>query len=174
MIFLKSIQTLGCFFSFNLGIISFLLHLIHFLVHFNKQVLHSLVISLFDIEFDLQGLASLVEAFFFGLFQCIELPQLGLFSFNLLFSELVYILCELVDPLFFILELSLYILCLSLEHENFSATLFSFSYSSHCSSLFFVQHAAQFPSFSLSPLFLLFVKLLNLLILTIFVDNGVL
>ena len=174
MIFLKSIETLGCFFSFNLRIISLLLHLIHFLMHFNKQVLHSFIISLFDIEFDLQGLTFFVDAFIFGLFQSIKLPQLGLFGFNLLFSKLIYVFCELVDPLFFNLELSVHIFCLSFEHKIFCATLLSLSNSRYCSCLFLIQHAAQFPSFSLSPLFLFFIKLLNLLILTVFVDNGVL
>ena len=61
MVFLKAGQARIVFFGFMLCIISLLLKFIGLLVHLDKQVLHALQISLFDIQSDLQRLTALIN-----------------------------------------------------------------------------------------------------------------
>ena len=143
-------------------------------MHLNQQVFHALHFSLFYIESDLQRLASLINSFFLCLLESIKLPQLGLFSINLLLPKAVDLLSQLVDALLLLFDLPLSRLSLLLVHVDLRAALLSLTDSSHSPGLLLIKHSSQFSGLGLSALFFLFVELLKLLILAVLVDHSVL
>jgi len=111
-------------------------------VHLHQQVLHSLQFGFFSVQFDLERGALVIVALVFGFLQSVDLSQMALLLLNLLFAERVNHLCKFIDPRFFRLHLLLSLLCLSLEHVDFGATLLSFSDCGDCALLFRAKHAA--------------------------------
>ena len=95
-------------------------------------------------------------------------------SLNLLLSQLLHVLRELNNSLFFFSDLLLQAVRLALEHVDFRAVLLSLTDGGNGSGLLFVDHSAQLSCFSLASFFLFFIKLLKLLILAVFVHHCVL
>lgn len=160
MVFLKAGQARVVFFGFMLRIISLLLEFIGLLVHLDKQVLHALQISLFDIQSNLQRLTALINTLILRLLESIELSEMAFLGLDLLLAQLLHILRELNNSLLFFSDLLLQTVRLALEHVDLCTVLFSLTDGGNGSGLLFVDHSAQLSCFSLASFFLFFIELL--------------
>ena len=160
MVFLQASQTPSCFGAVQVSICSFLLELISFLVHLNQELFHSFKVSCLAIQFDLQGLTSLIDTFILRSLQGINLTQLCLLCLHLHLSQTINLIIKVLNFLLFILHGLLRVLSLAFKHLNLGCVAFSFLDCCDCSCLFFIKHATKFFCFSLSPLTLKIEELL--------------